>query len=114
MPMPSVTTGFATDRGDRNFNADSGSATVTPLGACAAVVDGIGDHHDVCLAVQVAADVAAAVGSHRGAQAGLMAAADTMPDYPGAPNAVAAVVSVPAHGHIEIAHVGDVAVWTWD
>jgi serine/threonine protein phosphatase PrpC len=42
-----------------------------------------------------------------------MAAADTMPDYPGAPNAVGAVVSLEPGGRIEIAHVGDTAVWTW-
>jgi serine/threonine protein phosphatase PrpC len=42
-----------------------------------------------------------------------MAAADTMPDYPGAPNAVCAVVSIEPGGRIEIAHAGDAAVWTW-
>jgi serine/threonine protein phosphatase PrpC len=103
----------ATHIGGRSTNADAGSVVHTPLGGAAAVVDGIGSTPAVATAARLAADTAALVASHRGAQAGIMAAADTMPDYPGAPNAVGAVVSIGPDGRIEIAHVGDTAVWTW-
>jgi serine/threonine protein phosphatase PrpC len=109
----SITVGTASNIGDRTANADAAATVITPLGMCAAVVDGVGSSSEVCTAARLAADVAAVVGSHKGAQAGIMAAADTMPDYPDAPNAVAAVVSV-IHDQIEIAHVGDAAVFTWD
>ncbi|MET8847984.1 hypothetical protein [Amycolatopsis sp. NPDC004625] len=110
MTMPTVA--VATHIGGRVANADAASAVITPLGIAAAVVDGIGSEPRTCTAAKLAAETAAAVAAHRGAQAGLMAAADTMPDYPGAPNAVAAVVSV-VGGRIEVAHVGDAAVWTY-
>ena len=102
----------ATKIGGRSANADAVSVVTTPLGTAAAVVDGIGSEKDTCDAAWVAAATGAAVAAHRGAQAGLMAAADTMPDYPGAPNAVAACASV-VDGRIEVAHVGDAAVWTY-
>lgn len=104
---------IATEIGGRTVNADAACVERTPLGAGAAVVDGIGDTPAVAGAARRAADTAAVVASHRDAQAGIMAAADTMPDYPGAPNAVAAVVSVDPTGRVEVAHVGDAAVWTW-
>ncbi|MGW4829774.1 PP2C family protein-serine/threonine phosphatase [Amycolatopsis japonica] len=103
----------ATHIGGRPANADAVCFVHNPLGSAAAVVDGIGSSPAVCQAARRAAEHATLVASHRGAQAGIMAAADTMPDYPGAPNAVAAVVSVEPGGRIEIAHVGDAAVWTW-
>ncbi|WP_158842649.1 hypothetical protein [Saccharothrix deserti] len=108
-----ITVGTATDIGERTRNADAVAVSAIPLGTGAAVVDGIGSSVEVCRAARLAADTAAVVAAHRGAQAGIMAAADTMPDYPGAPNAVAAVVSVEPDGRIEVAHVGDAAVWTW-
>lgn len=108
-----ISVGTASHIGDRSANADAVTAVTTPLGMCAAVVDGVGSSTEVCVVARLAADVAATVGAHKGAQAGIMAAADTMPDYPGAPNAVAAVVSV-VNDQIEIAHVGDAAVFTWD
>jgi serine/threonine protein phosphatase PrpC len=103
----------ATHIGGRSANADAAGVEHNPLGTGAAVVDGIGSSPAVVVAASCAAETAALVASHRGAQAGIMAAADTMPDYPGAPNAVAAVVSIEPGGRIEIAHVGDAAVWTW-
>lgn len=103
----------ATEVGGRTVNADAACVEHNPLGVGASVVDGIGDTSTVAAAARRAADTAAVVASHRGAQAGIMAAADTMPDYPGAPNAVAAVVSVEPTGRIEVAYVGDAAVWTW-
>ncbi len=108
-----ITVGTATVVGGRTRNADAVAVSTIPLGTGAAVVDGIGSSPEVCRAARLAADTAAVVAAHRGAQAGIMAAADTMPDYPDAPNAVAAVVSVEPDGRIEIAHVGDAAVWTW-
>jgi serine/threonine protein phosphatase PrpC len=108
-----LTLASATHIGGRAANADAAAVERNPLGAAAAVVDGIGSSPAVVAAARRAAEQAAIVASHRGAQAGIMAAADTMPDYPGAPNAVAAVVSVEPGGRIEIAHVGDAAVWTW-
>lgn len=111
--IPSVTVATATRVGGRTANADAGRVHVTPLGVGAAVVDGIGSSPAVVAAAHRAADTAAVVASHRGAQAGMMAAADTMPHYPGCPNAVAAVASIDPTGRIEIAHVGDCAVWTW-
>lgn len=108
-----LTLASATHVGGRTANADAAAVEHNPLGAAAAVVDGIGSSPAVVVAARRAAEQAAIVASHRGAQAGIMAAADTMPGYPGAPNAVAAVVSVEPGGRIEIAHVGDVAVWTW-
>ena len=108
-----LTLASATHVGGRTANADAAAVEHNPLGAAAAVVDGIGSSPAVVSAARRAAEQAAIVASHRGAQAGIMAAADTMPDYPGAPNAVAAVVSVEPGGRIEIAHVGDAAVWTW-
>lgn len=103
----------ATHIGGRSANADAAAIEQSPLGVAAAVVDGIGSKPATVAAARRAADTAAVVASHRGAQAGIMAAADTMPDYPGSPNAVAAVVSVEPGGRIEIAHAGDAAVWTW-
>ncbi|SFQ28241.1 hypothetical protein [Amycolatopsis rubida] len=108
-----IDTGCVTDIGGRTANADSVAVETTPLGTGAAVVDGIGSSEAVCRAARRAADTAAAVASHRDAQAGLLAAADTMPGYPGSPNAVAAVVSVDPDGRIEIAHCGDATVHTW-
>lgn len=102
-----------TNIGGRSANADAASIEANPLGVGAAVVDGIGTSPAVYTAASRAAATAAVVASHRGAQAGLMAAADTMPDYPGSPNAVGACVSLEPGGRIEIAHVGDCAVWTW-
>uniref|UniRef100_UPI003F495770 hypothetical protein n=1 Tax=Actinokineospora sp. CA-119265 TaxID=3239890 RepID=UPI003F495770 len=113
MAAVTVRAATASDVGGRSVNADAAAAMVTPLGAGVAVVDGIGSSQDVVAAARTAADAAAAVASHRGAQAGLMTAADTMPDYPGCPNAVAALVSVEPGGRVEIAHIGDAAVWTW-
>jgi serine/threonine protein phosphatase PrpC len=107
-----VSFGCASELGDRPANADAAKFVHTPLGAGGALVDGIGSDPDVVEAAHLAAGVSAAVASHRGAQAGLMAAADTMPDHPAGPNAVAAVVSL-VDGRIEIAHVGDAAVFTW-
>lgn len=109
----SIQTGLATRIGGRTANADAASVENNPLGTGAAVIDGIGSSPAVVAAARRAAETAAIVASHRGAQAGIMAAADTYPDYPGAPNAVGAVVSVEPDGRIEIAHVGDCAVWTW-
>jgi PPM family protein phosphatase len=108
-----VTLASATRIGGRASNADAASVEANPLGIGAAVVDGIGSSPAAVAAARRAADTAAVVASHRGAQAGIMAAADTMPDYPKAPNAVGAVVSIEPGGRIEIAHVGDCAVWTW-
>ncbi|MCX4470425.1 hypothetical protein OOK41_08915 [Micromonospora sp. NBC_01655] len=108
-----VTLASATRVGGRDANADAAAVVGTPLGVGAAVIDGIGSSPAVVAAAQLAACTAAVVAAHRGAQAGIMAAADTYPDYPGAPNAVGAVVSVEPGGRIEIAHVGDCAVWTW-
>nr|WP_042198381.1 hypothetical protein [Kibdelosporangium sp. MJ126-NF4]CEL23365.1 hypothetical protein [Kibdelosporangium sp. MJ126-NF4]CTQ96899.1 hypothetical protein [Kibdelosporangium sp. MJ126-NF4] len=108
-----VTLASATRIGGRAANADAVRLESNPLGIGAAVVDGIGTSQAVVDAARRAADTAAVVASHRGAQAGIMAAADTMPDYPRAPNAVAAVVSIEPGGRIEIAHAGDTAVWTW-
>ncbi|SES20633.1 PP2C family serine/threonine-protein phosphatase [Actinokineospora terrae] len=113
MSTPQITVATATRVGDRTANADAATAITNQLGTCAAVVDGIGSTPQVCAAARLAADVAATVGSHRGAQAAIMAAADTMPEHPDAPNAVAAVASIEPGGRIEIAHVGDAAVWTW-
>jgi PPM family protein phosphatase len=113
-PLSTITTGIATHIGDRSANADAAAVVSTPLGVGAAVVDGIGSSADVCTAARLAADVAAHVAAHRGAQAGIMAAADTMPDYPRSPNAVGAVVSIEPGGRIEIAHIGDAAIWTWN
>ncbi|MFI5584582.1 hypothetical protein ACIA5G_06090 [Amycolatopsis sp. NPDC051758] len=110
--MTMLHVGAATAIGGRPANADAVSVVTNPLGTAAAVVDGIGSEQDTCDASTLAAGTAAVVASHRGAQAGLMAAADTMPDYSGAPNAVAAVASV-VDGRIEVAHVGDAAVWTY-
>lgn len=103
----------ATRIGGRQANADAVDLIATPLGVGAAVIDGIGSSPTVCAAARRAADVAANIASHRRAQAGIMAAAGLYPDYPGRPNAVGAVVSVDPDGRIEIAHVGDCAVWTW-
>ena len=108
-----VAAGAATRVGGRAVNADAVNVQANPLGAGAAVVDGIGGSPTVVAAARVAADTAAVVASHRGAQAGILAAADTMPDYPDAPNGVAAVASIDRFGRIEIAHVGDAAAWTW-
>lgn len=108
-----VTLASATRVGGRDTNADAVRLVGHQLGVGAAVVDGIGGSPAVVAAARLAADTAAAVAAHRGAQAGIMAAADTMPDYPGSPNAVAGVVSIEPGGRIEIAHVGDTAVWTW-
>lgn len=108
-----ITLACATRVGGRAANADASAVEANPLGAAAAVIDGIGSSPAVVTAARRAADTAAVVASWRGAQAGIMAAADTMPEYPGSPNAVAAVVSISASGRIEIAHVGDCAVWTW-
>ncbi|SEB48675.1 Serine/threonine protein phosphatase PrpC [Amycolatopsis tolypomycina] len=110
--MTMLTVATATHVGGRPANADAATVVTTSLGTAAAVVDGIGSELRTCAAAQLAAGTAATVAAHRGAQAGLMAAADTMPDYPGGPNAVAAVASV-VNGQIEIAHVGDAAVWTY-
>jgi serine/threonine protein phosphatase PrpC len=104
--------GSATHIGGRDANADAVCLEQHDLGIGVAVVDGIGTNPEVCRAARRAADVAAIVASHRNAQAGIMAAADTMPDYADAPNAVAAVVSIEPDGRVEIAHIGDVAVWT--
>lgn len=109
---PAITFGIATHIGGRTANADAATVEHNPLGLGAAVVDGIGSEQDVCAAARRAADTAAFVASHRGAQTGIMAAADVMPEYDDGPNAVAAVVSL-VDGQIEIAHVGDCAVWTW-
>lgn len=111
--LPAISVGAATHVGGRSANADAVRVVTTPLGAGAAVVDGIGSSPEVCEAARLAADVAATVAAHRGAQAGIMAAADVMPDHDRAPNAVAAVVSVDVDGRIEIAHVGDAAVHIW-
>lgn len=108
-----ATLACATLVGGRDANADAASVEGNPLGVGASVIDGIGSSPSVVAAARRAADTAAIVASHRGAQAGIMAAADTMPDYPGSPNAVGAVASVEPGGRIEIAHVGDAAVWTW-
>ncbi len=110
--MTMLTVATATHIGGRVANADAAVVLTTPLGTAAVVVDGIGSELRTCAAAKLAAGTAAAVAAHRGAQAGLMAAADTMPDYSGAPNAVAAVASV-VDGRIEVAHVGDAAVWTY-
>ncbi|MDI5974778.1 hypothetical protein [Amycolatopsis magusensis] len=112
-PKPGLNLASATHIGGRTANADAACVEHNELGAAAAVVDGIGSSPAVVTAAHRAAQTAALVASHRGAQAGIMAAADTMPDYPGAPNAVAAVASIEPGGRIEIAHVGDAAVWTW-
>jgi len=108
-----IRTGTATRIGGRKANADAVAVEQNPLGLGVAVVDGIGSSEAVCNAARRAAEQAAIVASHRDAQAGMMAAAETMPSYAGAPNAVAAVVSVDLGRRIEIAHVGDAAVWTW-
>jgi serine/threonine protein phosphatase PrpC len=108
-----VTMAAATDVGGRLVNADAAAIEMNPLGAAAAVVDGIGSSPAVVCAARRAADTAAVVASHRGAQAGILAAADTVPSYDGAPNAVAAVVSLEPGGLIEVAHAGDAAVYTW-
>jgi serine/threonine protein phosphatase PrpC len=105
--------GYATDIGAREANADAVAVEQTPRGTGAAVVDGIGSSEAVCRAARRAAETAAVVASHRNAQAALLAAADTMPDYPGSPNAVAAVCSVDPTGRMEIAHCGDAAVHCW-
>ncbi|MEV6621052.1 hypothetical protein AB0M83_02590 [Amycolatopsis sp. NPDC051106] len=110
--MTMLTVATATSIGGRVANADAAAVVTTPLGTAASVVDGIGSELRTCAAAKLAAGTAAAVAAHRGAQAGLMAAADTMPDYPDGPNAVAAVASV-VDGRIEVAHVGDAAVWTY-
>jgi serine/threonine protein phosphatase PrpC len=109
----SIDVGIATDIGGREANADAVAVEANPRGTGVAVVDGIGSSEAVCRASRRAADTAAVVASHRDAQAGLMAAADTMPDYPCSPNAVAAVVSVDPDGRIELAYCGDAAVHTW-
>jgi serine/threonine protein phosphatase PrpC len=108
-----VITATATHVGGREANADAAAAVTNPLGAAIAVVDGIGSEDDTCAAARLAADTAAIVGTHRGALAALLAAADTMPDYDGAPHAVAAVATVHSDRRIEVAHVGDAAVHTW-
>ncbi|SCL42169.1 Serine/threonine protein phosphatase PrpC [Micromonospora pallida] len=108
-----VTLASASRIGGRDANADAASVVGNPLGVAAAVIDGIGSSPAVVAAARRAAGTAAIVASHRGAQAGIMAAADTYPDYPRSPNAVAAVASIEPGGRIEIAHVGDCAVWTW-
>jgi serine/threonine protein phosphatase PrpC len=108
-----VTLASATRIGGRTANADAANVEANPLGIGAAVIDGIGSSPAVVAAARRAADTAAIVASHRGAQAGILAAADTMPDHPGAPNAVGAVVSIEPGGRIEITHAGDAAVWTW-
>ncbi|WP_018683668.1 PP2C family protein-serine/threonine phosphatase [Actinokineospora enzanensis] len=110
----SVTTATASHAGGRQINADAIDVRSTPVGTAVAVVDGIGSSLETCDAALLAASAAVAVGCHRGALVGLLAAADTLPDYPGAPDAVAAVVSLDPQGRLEIAHIGDVAVWLWD
>lgn len=108
-----VTLATATHVGDREANADAAAVEANSLGVGVALIDGIGSSPAVVTAARRAADTAAIVASHRGAQAGIMAAADTMPYYPGSPNAVGAVASIEPSGRIEIAHIGDCAVWTW-
>lgn len=108
-----ASTATATHTGSRSANADAVHVEHSPLGIGAAVIDGIGSAPEVCTAARRAADHAAIIASHRGAQAGLLAAAALYPDYESSPNAVGAVVSVDPDGDVEVAHVGDAAVYTW-
>lgn len=103
----------ATRIGGREVNADGVAVIASPLGIGVAVIDGIGSNPETVAAARLAADVAATVGSHRNAQAALLAASDVIPDYPTGPNAVGAVATVDPGGRIEISHVGDCAVFTW-
>lgn len=113
MLQNATATATATRVGGRTANADAASAIVTPLGSAIAVVDGIGSNPQTCEAARRAAEHAAIIASHRGAQIGLLAAAQLYPDHDDTPNAVASVASVTASGEIEIAHAGDTAVYTW-
>ncbi|CRK59048.1 hypothetical protein [Alloactinosynnema sp. L-07] len=109
-----ITTAIATRIGGRDANADAAFAHLTEDGRLgAALIDGIGSSPIVVEYATIAATVAARVGSHRSALAGLLAASDTYPNGHGVPNAVGAIVTVDDVGWIDIAHVGDCAVWTW-
>ncbi|ACU39406.1 hypothetical protein [Actinosynnema mirum] len=108
-----ITYGTALAEGKAGPLADAVHVEVTPLGAGAALVDGIGHSAAVVRTAQRAAEVAAIVAAHRDAQAGLLAAADTVPAYPGSPNATAAVVSVGLDGRVEVATAGQVAAHAW-
>lgn len=107
-----LTIGHATDIGGRKANADAVRVRYHDGRAGLALVDGIGSDPEVCEAARLAADVASIVAMSRNAQAGIVAAIDSYPEYTDCPNAVGAVVSVEPDGRIEIAHVGDVKVWT--
>lgn len=106
-------TATATNIGGRRANADAAVIKRTEHCVGAAVVDGIGTSSEACGAAFEAAEAAAAEAALGNAQSALMTAARIVKDFPDEPNAVGAVVSVNANGTIEIAHVGDVAVWTW-
>lgn len=108
-----IRTATATNIGGRRTNADAASIKYTHDCVGVAVIDGIGGSLEVCGAAHEAAEVAAAEAALGNAQSALMAAAKLIKDHPDRPNAVGAVVSADANGNIEIAHVGDVAVWTW-
>jgi serine/threonine protein phosphatase PrpC len=107
-------TATATHIGGRRANADAAVIKHTEHCVGAAVVDGIGSSAATCGAAQEAAEAAAAEAALGNAQSALMTAARIIKDFPdhGA-NAVGAVVSASADDTIEIAHVGDAAVWTW-
>lgn len=106
-------TATATHIGGRRANADAADIKHTHDCVGAAVVDGIGSDAETCGAAREAAEIAAAEAALGNAQSAIMAAAKFIKDHPDEPNAVAAVVSADANGNIEIAHVGDAAVWTW-
>lgn len=106
-------TATATNIGGRRANADAAAIKHTERRVGAAVVDGIGTSAEACGAAFEAAEAAAAEAALGNAQSALMTAARIVKDFPDEPNAVGAVVAVDANGTIEIAHVGDVAVWTW-
>jgi serine/threonine protein phosphatase PrpC len=106
-------TATATHIGGRSANADAAVIKHTEYCVGAAVVDGIGSSAATCGAAREAAEAAAAEAALGNAQSALMTAAHLIKNFPDEPNAVGAVVSADANGTIEIAHVGDAAVFTW-
>ncbi|KAA2263021.1 hypothetical protein F0L68_11250 [Solihabitans fulvus] len=80
---PALQLATATYIAGRAANADSACVEHNPLGAGAAIVDGIGSSAAVVAAAHRAAETAAVVASHRGAQTGII----RRPDASLTPNA---------------------------
>lgn len=104
------TTGSASDRGRRRFNADALAVRARGGGLGVAVADGIGDTAEAYGAAHVAADTAARVAATDSALDGLLAARSALT---GPGDAVLVVAALRAD-HGEIAWVGDCRAYFYD